>query len=107
MPASTSRERVVGIETYFRAIKSVLDESDRDVVTFKPTTFGKQMKGLSVHDKHNLLTRAELKTFGNQLIRIALHWNDDKFYSREWICEEMGSSNTIKLKFTRRKKKNE
>lgn len=93
-----------GVETIFYAIKKILErkhEKGIDTVKFKPSTFGKEMKGDSVHDKHNLLTKDELNNFGDQLIKVALFWNDHRNYGEEWKCEEMGKSSVIVIKFTR------
>ncbi|KXB07339.1 hypothetical protein AKJ51_01565 [candidate division MSBL1 archaeon SCGC-AAA382A20] len=108
-----------GIETIFYAVKQIIaekgyDENNKSQEFYlKATTFGKMMKGLSPHDKHNLLNRREITKFGNQLIKVALFWNSDKIYRSDiwnngvmWQVQEVGESIAVKVKFTPRKVKN-
>lgn len=100
-----------GIETIFYALKKIIEEKGYDEngrpqeFYLKTIPFAKKMKGLSVHDKHNLLVQREIKNYGNQLLKVALFWNKDKRYRDElwddgtmWQVQEVGSSTFAKLK---------
>lgn len=103
-----------GIETIFYGVEKLIKKKgindDGEVKEFyiKPVPFGKMMKGLSVHDSHNLLVRREVRAFQNQLLKVAMYWNEHNTYGTidlngstyRWKCEEVGGSSTTKLRFS-------
>lgn len=105
-----------GIETIFYAIADIIrkkgidEDGNYKEFYIKAVPFAKRMKGLSIHDKHNLLVQREIKNYSNQLLKVAMFWNSDKIYrdnlwddSHMWRVEEVGESMSTKLKFTPRK----
>lgn len=105
-----------GIEVIFNGVRNAIekrgvrDDGRYHAFTLKPTDFAKMMKGIDIHDRHNLLTLREIRTYKNMLLKVALYWNGNKYYRTEvwdngyeWYCEEKGSSATVQLKFTPRR----
>lgn len=103
-----------GVETLLHAVDDLIDNKGLDSkgnpkeFYLKPVPFGKRMKGLSVHDGHNLMSIREIRAFKNQLLKILMFWNDIKRFGKRkingmeynWKCEETGNSSTVRLKFT-------
>lgn len=77
-----------GKHTVIFALKTILYNKDKEEneVIISPRKFGKIMKGLSVHDKRETLTRSELIKYQNQLVNALRMWpseGDDEWKARE------------------------
>lgn len=88
-----------GKHTVIFALKTILYNAEGKEVIISPRKFGKIVKGLSVHDKRETLSRSELIKYQNQLVNALRMWpseGDDKWKARE------GNGNRFYIVFEKR-----
>lgn len=85
-----------GVHTIIFALETILYNSEEQQKIITPRSFGKTMKGWSLHDKRKTLTRGELIAYRNQLMNAYDYWKN-----KEWKAT-LKKNNSFRLIFEKR-----